>query len=112
MFTYTKIVLTKYADFTGRARRAEYWYYVLAYYLFSFGLGFISGFTGISNENFSLIQIVISIALLIPSIAVGVRRVHDSNKSGWFLLVPFYNLYLLIRKGESGSNRFGDNSVT
>jgi uncharacterized membrane protein YhaH (DUF805 family) len=48
-----------------------------------------------------------SLVTLLPSIAVAIRRVHDVDRAGWFILVPFYNLYLVLRRGDSGENRFG-----
>jgi uncharacterized membrane protein YhaH (DUF805 family) len=50
---------------------------------------------------------IYSLGVLIPSIAVGVRRMHDVGKSGWFLLIPIYNLILAVREGESGPNKYG-----
>jgi uncharacterized membrane protein YhaH (DUF805 family) len=47
------------------------------------------------------------LAVLIPSIAVGVRRMHDVGKSGWFLLIPIYNLILALSEGEKGDNKYG-----
>ena len=47
------------------------------------------------------------LAVLIPSIAVGIRRMHDVDKSGWFILIPIYNLILAITDGTKGANRFG-----
>ena len=56
-----------------------------------------------------LLGTMYAFAVFIPSIAVAVRRIHDSGKSGWFYLVPFYNLYLLIKEGDLGLNKYGSN---
>jgi uncharacterized membrane protein YhaH (DUF805 family) len=48
-----------------------------------------------------------SLVTLLPSIAVAIRRVHDVDRAGWFILVPIYNLVLVLRRGDSGENRFG-----
>ncbi|MCC6727505.1 MAG: DUF805 domain-containing protein, partial [Saprospiraceae bacterium] len=69
---YKKVVLENYANFNGRARRAEYWYFALFNIIISFGLGFIGGMM-----KFEVLSSIYSLALLIPSIAVGVRRMHD-----------------------------------
>lgn len=69
----------KYATFDGRATRSEYWWFVLFTFLVSLGLGIFS----------EALSGVFSLAVLLPSIAVGVRRLHDIDKSGWFLLVWF-----------------------
>ena len=97
------IVLTKYADFTGRARRSEYWWFALASFVVSFLLSFSD-----------LLQALWSLAVLIPTIAVGVRRMHDTGRSGWFLLVgliPIIGWILVIvwlaTEGDPSSNEYG-----
>jgi uncharacterized membrane protein YhaH (DUF805 family) len=86
-----------YAVFKGRAGRSEYWWF----FLFSIlAQSAASGF-GLALGN------LVSLALLLPSIAVGVRRLHDIDKRGWWLLVPIANLVLLARSGDAGENRFG-----
>lgn len=115
MFHYFSVVMQQYAVFRGRARRAEYWYFALATFVFGlvFSLAFmlLGLFAGFSlntvNHGLDMATLIIQLGLLVPSIAVGVRRLHDSNKSGWWLLVPFYNLYLLIRRGTEGENFYG-----
>ncbi|EOR95430.1 protein of unknown function DUF805 [Arcticibacter svalbardensis MN12-7] len=57
--------------------------------------------------GFNLLYNIYSFAVLIPSIAVGVRRMHDVNKSGWFLLIPIYNLILAFTDGTPGENAYG-----
>ena len=101
------VLIKKYASFEGRASRSEYWYFFLACFLAGFGVGFVGGLAGLSLDVINQISLVVQLVVLIPSIAAGVRRIHDSNRSGWFLLVPLYNLYLLIIKGTNGPNRFG-----
>lgn len=97
-------VLKKYAVFEGRARRSEYWYFVLFNTLISLGLTILdesAGLYGFGTNTFY------SLAVLVPSIAVGVRRMHDVGKSGWFLLIPIYNLILAVTEGEKGPNEYG-----
>ena len=95
-------VLKNYATFNGRARRKEYWMFVLFNTIFAFVFGFVCGFIGVPD----LAQLY-SLAVLLPSIAVGVRRMHDVGKSGWFLLIPIYNLILAVTEGEEGENQYG-----
>ncbi len=95
-------VLQNYATFSGRARRSEYWYFVLFNVIISFALAFAGNAIGIQG-----IDSIYSLAVLIPSIAVGVRRMHDVGKSGWFLLIPIYNLILAITPGTVGDNEYG-----
>lgn len=99
---YYLMVLKNYTGFSGRARRSEYWYFALFSAIVSVGLGFIGGLVG-----FEMLSTVYSVAVLLPSIAVGVRRMHDVGKSGWFLLIPIYNLILACTAGEAGPNQYG-----
>jgi uncharacterized membrane protein YhaH (DUF805 family) len=80
--------LSKYAVFSGRATRNEFW----TFYLFYIVINVTAGFTGSS-----LIENLVTLGLITPLIACGARRMHDVGKSGWFQLVPFYNLYLLVQ---------------
>ena len=101
-------VLKKYAVFSGRARRMEYWMFFLINALIGFALGLVEGMLGIApGSNQSMLAIVYELAMVIPGIAVGVRRMHDTNHRGWWLLFPIVNLVLAVRAGERGENRFG-----
>ena len=101
MINAIKTCLNKYSDFSGRAKRPEYWYFYFAYILWNFLGGFVSGFmTGSSG----LISAIFELSGLLPVIAVGARRMHDVGKSGWFQLVPFYNIYLLLQPSISNSD--------
>ena len=86
-----------YTNFKGRASRAEYWWWALFTVILSILLSSISD--SIGNLG--------SLVTLLPSIAVAIRRVHDVDRAGWFILVPIYNLVLVLRRGDSGENRFG-----
>ena len=86
-----------YANFKGRASRAEYWWWALFTVILSILL---------SSINSSLGDLG-SLVTLLPSIAVAIRRVHDVDRAGWFILLPFYNLYLVLRRGDACENRFG-----
>jgi len=99
---YKKVVLENYANFNGRARRAEYWWFFLANVIVSIILGIVDSVLGIA-----IIGTIYSLAVLIPSIAVAVRRVHDVGKSGWFILIPIYNLILVCTEGDKGQNEYG-----
>ncbi len=101
-------VLKKYAVFSGRARRKEYWMFFLFNLIIAFVLGFIEGIVGIAPESDQSVLVTIyQLAILIPSIAVGVRRMHDSDHSGWWLLVPIVNIVFAVSEGTRGVNRFG-----
>ena len=96
-------VLKKYAVFSGRARRKEYWMFFLINIIISFVLGFVEGLLG----GQGIIGNIYSLAVLIPGIAVGVRRMHDADHSGWWLLFPIVNFVFAVTEGTRGDNRFG-----
>lgn len=102
-------VLRKYAEFNGRARRSEYWMFHLLNTVIMGALVLVGLATDIGMAPYALY----ALATLVPGIAVGVRRLHDTDKSGWWLLlaiIPFGALVLLVffaTDGTSGQNRFG-----
>jgi uncharacterized membrane protein YhaH (DUF805 family)/type II secretory pathway pseudopilin PulG len=104
-------VLKKYAVFSGRARRKEYWMFflfnVIIAYVFGFAVGLLGAHTGLSGASILTLTQIYTLATLIPSIAVGVRRMHDTDHSGWWLLFPIVNLVFLCTHGKRGDNRFG-----
>lgn len=102
---YYLTVLKKYAEFNGRARRSEYWYFALFNGLISVALSLLAEATGSAMMNY--LYVLYSLAVLIPGIAVSVRRMHDVNKSGWFILIPIYNLILACTAGTVGPNQYG-----
>jgi hypothetical protein len=95
--------LSKYATFTGRASRSEYWFFFLFTFIIGIFAGIISAVTGSDAVGYA-----IQAAFWIPGLAVSIRRMHDLDKSGWFILIPIYNFILTLTPGTSGSNRFGD----
>lgn len=100
-------VLQNYAGFEGRARRKEYWMFFLFNMLISYGLQIIADIT--ETPVLMFIYVLYAFGVLIPSIAVSVRRMHDVGKSGWFIIVPFYNLYLACTEGDHPDNQYGRN---
>ncbi len=108
-------VLTKYATFSGRAIRSEYWYFVLFSVLLNIGANIIdTTILGAGMGQFGLFSSFLSIALFIPNIAVTIRRLHDLDKSGWWvflMLIPMIGFIVLLiwltMKGTNGPNNFG-----
>jgi len=100
-------VLKQYADFNGRSRRKEYWMFFLINFIISYTISFIAVFLDI--YSLEILSTIYSLAVLVPSIAVGVRRMHDVGKSGWYLLIPIYNLILACTDSEAGPNKWGQN---
>jgi len=113
-------VLKKYAVFTGRARRKEYWMFTLFNVLISIALTFIDvlllGHDMGDPGSIGIVSTLYSLAVLLPSLAVSIRRLHDTDRSGWWLLIaliPFIGAVVLLvfmcLDGTRGSNRFGVN---
>ena len=109
-------VWKKYAVFGGRARRKEYWYFVLFNLLISIVLASIDAVTGSFSPEagMGLLSGLYALAIFIPSIAVSVRRLHDSGRSGWWLLiavVPLVGaivlLVFLVQDSQPGENKYG-----
>lgn len=100
---YFFTVLKKYATFTGRARRSEFWYFNLFSLIISILLTLIG-----EAMDFIYLSNIYSFAVLLPSLAVGVRRMHDIGKSGWYFIIPIYNLVLACTDGNSGENEYGE----
>ncbi len=105
-------VIKKYALFTGRARRTEYWMFVLFNFIIAFVLGIIEGVLEIPG----ILSGIYMLAVLLPSIGVSIRRLHDTDRSGWWLLiglVPLIGsivlLVFMVMDSTPGENRFGAN---
>ncbi|WP_421342373.1 DUF805 domain-containing protein [Aeromonas veronii] len=105
-------VLKQYAVFSGRAHRTEYWMFVLCNVIVMLLLGMVDKLIGGDNE---LISYIYSLAVLLPSLAVAARRLHDTDRSAWWLLlglIPIIGtlvlIYFMVCNGQQGPNRFGD----
>jgi uncharacterized membrane protein YhaH (DUF805 family) len=120
-------VLKKYATFNGRARRKEYWMFVFSNIFVSLGIALLAGIIGLivariqfgdgrsaSVMNMAtviggLASIAYSLTVLIPSIAVAVRRMHDTGRSGWWIFFPLINFILLFVASQPAENKYGPN---
>ena len=107
------VVQDNYANFNGRARRSEYWWFVLFNILVTIVAGIIDTVLQ-SIIGFGFVGVIVGLGLLIPGIAVGARRLHDTDRSGWWLLIgliPIIGVIILIiwmaTEGTKGDNRFG-----
>ena len=101
------IVLKKFSKFSGRARRNEYWVYIIMTLLIVIAMGLTLSLAGLQPPHVNLIIKLFLLLNLIPFCAVAVRRMHDLGKSGWFLLIPVYNLFLLCSEGQLRENKYG-----
>jgi uncharacterized membrane protein YhaH (DUF805 family) len=112
MMEWMLMPLKRYADFSGRSRRKEYWMFQLFSILCILGALLLGGILSIVSNTLG--GLVIGLGYLgvvfgffIPALAVAVRRMHDQDKSGWFILIPFLNFLMLFFEGTRGTNRFG-----
>lgn len=113
-------VLKKYAVFSGRARRKEYWVFTLFSVTFSLILGFVDGALGFDRDGGTgPLGALYSLAVLVPSLAVAVRRLHDTGRSGWWVLIgliPCVGFIVLIvflaQDSQPGANEYGPNPKT
>ena len=110
--------LKKYAVFSGRSRRKEYWYFVLFNIIVAIVLAGIDALLGTrsSSSSIGLLSGIYGLAIIIPSLAVTVRRLHDIDRSGWWIfinLIPLIGAIVLlvfaVSEGTPGNNRYGPN---
>jgi uncharacterized membrane protein YhaH (DUF805 family) len=110
--------MKNYATFTGRARRSEYWFFYLFYFIFLVMAVILDNLLGITIEDTGIgpLYFVSILAMIIPGLAVTVRRLHDVGKSGWFyfiVLIPIIGsiwlLVLMVTDGQPGRNKYGKN---
>ena len=127
-----RTVYRKYATFDGRAARSEYWWFVLFSFLAAVAVGIVERALGLGYGSFmhgggrvsmvyqgGILSSLWWLANLLPSLAVAVRRLHDTDRSGWWLLIAFVPLIgaivLLVffcTRGTSGPNRFGTDPLS
>lgn len=121
MMDWVKRIYGKYADFSGRARRKEYWFFFLFFLLVLIGLSILDTLLGTYSESrqVGLLAGLFWLGSLLPSIAVGVRRLHDIGRSGWWLLLAFLPLIgpvvllvFAVLDSQPGDNAYGPNPKT
>lgn len=106
------LALKKYATFSGRSRRKEYWMFTLFYVIFAIGVAILDGILGSPG----ILGAILALGLFIPSLSVAVRRLHDTGRSGWWFLIVFLPLvgffvllYFMVQEGHAGDNAYGAN---
>jgi len=111
---WKKAILENYANFSGRARRAEYWWTTLINFVISIVLSILAGILGDLGAIISIISLLFSLAIIIPGIAMAIRRLHDTGRSGWWLLIgliPLIGFIVLIvfmaSDSHRGANQYG-----
>ncbi|WP_149086820.1 DUF805 domain-containing protein [Pseudomonas prosekii] len=98
-------VLKKYAVFNGRASRREYWMFILI------NLGISIAFIVLDTllQTPGIFSNIYSLAVFLPGLAAAIRRMHDTDRSGWWILLPIVNIVFLAQDSQPGVNRFGPN---
>lgn len=116
MLDWMLLPLRKYATFSGRARRSEYWYFALFIFLCLIALSVLDGILGTSSrrDGTGLLSGLFMLGILLPSLAVTTRRLHDIGRSGWWQLLnllPFIGfivlLVMLVKDSQPGDNAWG-----
>jgi uncharacterized membrane protein YhaH (DUF805 family) len=111
-------VLKKYAVFNGRARRKEYWMFFLVNIIVSLVLAFVDSKLGLFNPEVGIgtLGTIYGLAILLPAIGVSIRRLHDTGRSGWWMLIGFVPLIggivllvFFVFDSTPGSNEYGPN---
>lgn len=98
-------VMKNYVGFSGRARRKEYWMFILIYMIIAVAVSIVGSI--ILGESANLLINLVALAHFLPAIAAGVRRMHDTNRAGWWIIVPLINLYFAVLEGTRGPNQYG-----
>jgi uncharacterized membrane protein YhaH (DUF805 family) len=95
--------------FSGRIARRHFWTYLLVNIVISIVLNVIDSiiFISVLGVVATPISSIFGLATFIPSLSAGIRRMHDIGKVGWWILAPFYNLYLWAQKADEGENQYG-----
>jgi uncharacterized membrane protein YhaH (DUF805 family) len=113
---YKKVVFENYANFSGRARRSEYWYFALMNFIILILAAVLDNALGLTFGvlPYGYIYLIVALAVFVPGLAVSVRRLHDVGKSGWFyfiFLIPLVGaiwlLVLFCTEGNHGENQYG-----
>lgn len=103
LFDYYQSVLQKYAIFEGRTNRKEFWMFFLANVIISFCVGVLDGILGLG-----FLSTFYVIAVTLPNLSVAIRRCHDVGKSGWYCMIPIYNIVVFATESDCGRNAYGD----
>ncbi len=118
MVEWYMLAMRRYLDFTGRSRRREYWFFALGNVIIGIALMLVERVTGMTSGVFGygILTIVFDLLIVLPSLAVSIRRLHDTGRSGWWLLiglVPILGglvlLYFFLLDSEPGINAYGLN---
>ena len=121
-FESIKSCFIRYTDFSGRSMRSEYWNFAVFIIVLTIVADYldakIAGVSYLDYYGFGTLSIILTIVTIVPSIAVSIRRLHDINKSGWWLLLALTVIgiipliYWVCKKSDEKENRFGKNPLS
>lgn len=104
--------IKNYIEFDGRASRREFWNFMIFNWVIYFFLVLFEVFVGINpTGEDGVFSVLFSLFTIIPSISISVRRIHDTGREGWWILLPFINLILAFTKGDNGDNQYGEEPI-
>lgn len=135
---FLDVLKNKYMQFSGRASRSEFWYFILFYFIISFLLSMLDTLLGTSytyeiatntlvtgdaqmasaavTQSIGYLGLLFGLVMFLPSIAISIRRLHDTGKSGWWLLISlipiigfFVLLFFYVQDSQPGENEYGPN---
>ncbi len=116
MVEWYMLALRRYVDFAGRSRRREYWFFALGNVIIAIVLMLLERMLGMASGGYGILTIIFELAILVPSLAVSIRRLHDTGRSGWWILIGFVPilgalvlLYFMLLDSEPGMNAYGPN---
>jgi uncharacterized membrane protein YhaH (DUF805 family) len=113
LIDYAKLGVSRWSDFSGRSSRPEYWFFVLFMVILSVIASALDQWIVAPLTSFAIVSTVVGLGMLVPGVAVAVRRLHDSGRSGWFVLIaliPIVGLaliYFLVQPSDPEPNQYG-----
>jgi uncharacterized membrane protein YhaH (DUF805 family) len=100
--------IQNYFVYEGRTSRKAYWMFFLFNIIVAFGIGIISGIIG---DQQGILNNLYTLFIFLPGIMIAIRRMHDTDRSGWYAIIPIYSLIICMFEGDHGENRFGPEYV-
>jgi len=104
---FVNAVKGQYFDFKGRTKMMDFWMFLVIYIIINVILSIVDILLA-AVLGFTILSSLFQLAMLCPLLGIGARRMHDIGKSGWFLIIPLYNLYLWAQPGQKEANKWGN----
>ena len=104
---FVNAVKGQYFDFKGRTKMMDFWMFLVVYIIINFLLSIVDMLLA-AVLHFTILSSLFQLAMICPLLGIGARRMHDLGKSGWFQIIPLYNLYLWAQAGQKEANKWGN----